>query len=88
MNDKAFKNKNVMGSLPLLELEDGATTIADPIAISKYLARVGAEASGDVMGATALEQAKVEQWLSYGRAQVQPVTKVIAEATFGQTTPF
>lgn len=54
MGDKAFKAKNITGSLPLLELDDGTTAISDSIAICKYLARTGPDADG-LMGRTTLE---------------------------------
>lgn len=38
---KDFKQRNVTGQLPLLE--DGDATIAETIAICKYIARVGPE---------------------------------------------
>ena len=49
---KDFKKVNIAGSLPLLVV--GETGISDTIAICKYLARVGPEAS-NLLGATAME---------------------------------
>jgi len=59
---KEWTKKNITGQLPLLEV--GETTICETIAICKYLARVSPE-GGNLLGTTPLEQARVEQLLSY-----------------------
>ena len=58
-NSKEFGKKNITGQLPLLEPAEGATTIADSIAICKYLGKVGPEGR-DLMGASPMEKIKVE----------------------------
>ena len=68
-------------------MDDGATVIADSIAICKYLARTGADADG-LMGRSAYEQIKVEQYLSFANSQVRPIATMIAQATFGLMQPF
>lgn len=55
-SSKEFKNKNITGSLPCLEVEDSAATIFDTVAIIKYLAKVGPEGS-TLLGASPVERA-------------------------------
>ena len=52
-SSKDFKKVNAAGSLPLLV--DGETAIAESVAICKYLARVGPDAT-DLLGGSVLEQ--------------------------------
>ena len=85
-SDKAYKQKNVTGSLPLLECDDGST-IGESLAICKYLARVGPDGAG-LLGGSALERVQVEQWLSIAYSQVKPLISVIAHAIFGILAPF
>ena len=46
-----------------METDEGVT-IAESLAICKYLAKVGPDGAG-LMGSTAMEKVKVEQWLSF-----------------------
>ena len=63
-NSKELKKKNPMGDqLPLLETDEGVC-IAESLAICKYLAKVGPDGAG-LMGSTAMQKVKVEQWLSF-----------------------
>ena len=63
-NSKELKKKNPMGDqLPLLETDEGVC-IAESLAICKYLAKIGPDGAG-LMGATAMQKVKVEQWLSF-----------------------
>jgi len=54
---KDFKKVNVAGSLPLLVV--GEAGIGETIAICKYLAKVGPDAS-NLLGSTVREQTQVE----------------------------
>ena len=55
-----MKNVNVMGGLPVLELDDGSH-IAESIAICRYLEALNPEPP--LFGATPKEQAQIEMWL-------------------------
>ena len=55
----AFRRKNPMGNLPVLELADG-TCIAETMAICRYLEELSPEPP--LFGATPLERAQVEMW--------------------------
>ncbi len=54
-----FLAMNPMGTLPVLELDDG-TILSESIAISRYLEHLHPEPA--LFGATPLEQAQVEMW--------------------------
>ena len=60
-SSKEYKIKNITGSLPMLETEEGAT-ITEALAICKYLAKVGPNGAG-LLGSTPMEKVRVEQWL-------------------------
>jgi glutathione S-transferase len=55
-----FKQKNPLGSVPVLELDDG-TCIAESTAICRYFESIQPEPA--LFGATAVEQGLVEMWL-------------------------
>src|SRR5262245_18836957 len=54
-----FRDKNAMGTLPVLELDDG-TTIAESVAICRYFEEVQPEPP--LMGTDAKDRAVVEMW--------------------------
>ena len=54
-----FLAKNPLGTLPVLELDDG-TIIAESMAICRYLEELHPEPA--LLGRTALERAQVEMW--------------------------
>jgi glutathione S-transferase len=54
-----FRKKNLGGTLPVLELDDG-TCIAESVAICRYLEELHPEPS--LFGTTPLERAHVEMW--------------------------
>lgn len=54
-----FRQKNPMGGVPVLELDDG-TSIAESIAISRYYEAIHPEPP--LMGVAATEQAIIEMW--------------------------
>jgi len=54
-----FRAKNAMGTLPVLELDDG-TTIAESVAICRYFEEVQPEPP--LMGTDAKDRAVVEMW--------------------------
>lgn len=56
---REFRRKNPVGSLPVLELDDG-TCIAESIAICRYLEEL--HPAPPLFGATAVERARVEMW--------------------------
>jgi glutathione S-transferase len=55
----AFLRKNSLGSIPVLELDDG-TCIAESIAICRYFEELAPEPA--LFGRDALERAQVEMW--------------------------
>ena len=55
----AFRAKNPMGTLPVLELDDG-TTIAESVAICRYFEEV--QPAPPLMGTDATDRALVEMW--------------------------
>jgi len=84
-NSKEFKKINIAGTVPALI--DGEVAVTEVSAICKYLARVGPEGA-DLLGSSILEQAQVEQLLSYTFSQISPNIACIAHATFGFMMPF
>ena len=54
-----FRAKNVMGTLPVLELDDG-TTIAESVAICRYFEELQPEPP--LMGTDAKDRAAIEMW--------------------------
>lgn len=54
-----FKQKNPMGKVPVLELDDG-TCISETVAICRYFEELQPEPS--LMGRTPLEKATIEMW--------------------------
>ncbi len=56
---EAFKEKNALQQIPVLELDDG-TCIAESLAICRYFEASHPE--NPLFGATPLEQAEVEMW--------------------------
>ena len=87
-SSKEYKNKNITGSLPLLETdEEGNPTIAESLAICKYLVQVGPNGAG-LLGNTPMERVKVEQWLSFAFSQVRPNVQIVADTLFGLTKPY
>ena len=55
-----FKEKNSLGQLPTLELDDG-TTISETVAICRYFEETHPEPS--LFGKTAIEKATVDMWV-------------------------
>lgn len=55
-----FREKNSLGQLPTLELDDG-TTISETVAICRYFEETQAEPP--LFGKTAVEKALVDQWV-------------------------
>ena len=56
---EAFKEKNALQQIPVLELDDG-TCIAESLAICRYFE--AANPNNPLFGSTPLEQAEVEMW--------------------------
>ena len=56
---EAFRRKNPMGTLPMLELDDG-TCISESMAICRYLEEISPVPA--LLGNDALEQATIEMW--------------------------
>ena len=54
-----FRAKNVMGTLPVLELDDG-TTIAESVAICRYFEEL--QPDPPLMGTDAKDRAAIEMW--------------------------
>jgi glutathione S-transferase len=54
-----FRTKNAMGTLPVLELDDG-TTIAESVAICRYFEEIHPEPP--LMGTDAKDRAVIEMW--------------------------
>lgn len=55
----AFRRKNPMGNLPVLELDDG-TCISESMAICRYLEEISREPA--LLGSEPLEKATIEMW--------------------------
>ena len=55
----AFRRKNSLGSIPVLELDDG-TCIAESVAICRYFEEL--HPAPPLFGRSALERARVEMW--------------------------
>jgi glutathione S-transferase len=55
----AFRRKNSLGSIPVLELDDG-TCIAESVAICRYLEEL--HPAPPLFGRSAVERAQVEMW--------------------------
>ena len=69
-----FRAKNVMGTLPVLELDDG-TTIAESVAICRYFEELRPEPP--LMGTDAKDRALVEMWQRRMEYEVfLPITQV------------
>jgi glutathione S-transferase len=69
-----FRAKNAMGTLPVLELDDG-TTIAESVAICRYFEEVQPEPP--LMGTDAKDRAVVEMWQRRMEYEVfLPITQV------------
>ena len=69
-----FRDKNAMGTLPVLELDDG-TTIAESVAICRYFEEVQPEPP--LMGTDAKDRAVVEMWQRRMEYEVfLPITQV------------
>lgn len=69
-----FRAKNAMGTLPVLELDDG-TTIAESVAICRYFEELQPEPP--LMGTDAKDRAVVEMWQRRMEYEVfLPVTQV------------
>lgn len=56
---EAFKQKNPLAKIPILELDDG-TVISESVAICRYFEEINAE--HPLMGSSPLEKAIIEQW--------------------------
>ena len=56
---EAFRQKNPMGGVPVLELDDG-TCISETMAICRYFEALNPEPA--LLGQSALEQATIEMW--------------------------
>ncbi|TWX71151.1 glutathione S-transferase family protein [Colwellia sp. C1TZA3] len=56
---KAFKQKNPLAKIPILELDDG-TVISESVAICRYFEEMNPEQP--LMGSNPLEKAIIEQW--------------------------
>ena len=56
---EAFRQKNPMGGVPVLELDDG-TCISETMAICRYFEAM--DPTPALLGSTALEQATIEMW--------------------------
>lgn len=74
---KEFKAINMTGKFPLLETEHGH--LNESLAIAKYFAHDHAT----LKGASAIEQAKVDQWSQWGLTTVIPNIMPVLAATFG-----
>jgi len=73
--DAAFKAKKAHGAFPMLETPEGSI-IFESVAIAAYFAR--AAGCTDLIGATAFEEAQVNQWLSICSSNIWPaVIKVV-----------
>ncbi len=73
-----FRTKNAMGTLPVLELDDG-TTIAESVAICRYFEEVHRDPP--LMGTDAKDRALVEMWQRRMELEVfVPVTQVFRNA--------
>ena len=69
-----FRAKNVMGTLPVLELDDG-TTIAESVAICRYFEELQPEPP--LLGTDAKDRALVEMWQRRMEYEVfLPITQV------------
>ena len=76
-----FLTKNPLGTLPVLELDDG-TIIAESMAICRYLEEL--HPTPPLLGSTALERARVEMWNRRMELEILvPTTSV-----FLHTSPF
>ncbi len=72
--EPAFRAKNPLGTLPVLELDDG-TTIAESVAICRYFEEIHPEPP--LMGADAKDRALVEMWQRRMEYEVfLPITQV------------
>jgi glutathione S-transferase/translation elongation factor EF-1beta len=78
--DSAFKTKKAHGAFPMLETPEGAI-VFESLAIATYFAR--AANCTDLIGATAFEEAKVNQWLSMCSANVWPALIKVAYTGYG-----
>lgn len=56
---EAFKQKNPLAKIPILELDDG-TVISESVAICRYFEEINPELP--LMGSSAVEKAIIEQW--------------------------
>ena len=78
--DAAFKAKKAHGAFPMLETPEG-TIIFESHAIATYFAR--AANCTDLLGASAFEEAQVNQWLSIASMNVFPAIVKIVYTAFG-----
>jgi glutathione S-transferase len=69
--DPAFREKNSLGQVPTLELDDG-TTISETVAICRYFEETQPEPP--LFGRTALEKANIDMWVR--RVEFQLMTPV------------
>jgi elongation factor 1-gamma len=76
-NSADFKAKNLTGKLPLLETEQGV--LFESTAICVYLA----ELSGKGLGASPVERALVDQWISFSNTSLAPVVAKVNTGIFG-----
>ena len=76
-----FRAKNAMGTLPVLELDDG-TTLTESVAICRYFEEMVPEPP--LFGRSALERAQVEMWNR--RMEIELLLPVID--VFVHTHPF
>ena len=65
---EAFKEKNALQQIPVLELDDG-TCIAESLAICRYFE--AANPNNPLFGSTPLEQAEVEMWGHIGAIAIR-----------------
>jgi glutathione S-transferase len=80
--EPAFRAKNPMGTLPVLELDDG-TTIAESVAICRYFEEVQPEPP--LLGTDAKDRALVEMWQRRMEYELfVPVTQVFRNQHIAQ----
>jgi len=57
---RAFRQKNPLGQVPVLELDDG-TTLSESVSICRYLEEL--HPIPPLFGTTALERAQIDMWI-------------------------
>jgi len=77
-----FKAKRQHGKFPMLELDDGSM-VYESMAIAQYIARRSATHGPALLGKDAMEEAQVQQWMTWGMCNLGWPSAIVFYSTLG-----